>query len=541
MYDIKIVNGTVIDGLGGQGYKADVGVMDGRIAAIGDLQASEARQVIDAAGKAVAPGFIDMHTHSDISAVYDRKISSKIHDGVTTEVIANCGIGVAPVSEEKKDLLIAYLGTRLVGSIPIKLELLWNTMEEYFKVLEDNPTATNIAPLLAHGPIRIKEMGFSSAHPTPEQMQRMKEEIKVCMEAGCVGFSSGLVYMPGEYSTTDELAELCTAVAPYKGFYVTHVRTESEGVFEAIEEAIEIAVKGGVPLHVSHLKLAGVDVSGQTDRLFALIDKARTAGLDMTFDVYPYNTGCTSLGACMSPWAFEGGVDKLLERLHDQSVRDRIKYDIIHGIKGWQNFAHAVGGWHNLTIATVNNPSGEKYLGMNIRDAAAMAKKDPFDFSFDFLIEQNGRVQVLNKMMLDEDVEKIIAHPLSMIGSDGMSLSMEGLLSTGKPHPRAFGTRARVLSKYVRDKKIITLEDAVSKMTSKPASRLRLKDRGVLKEGYFADVTVFDPETVEDVATFADPKRYSRGFKAVIVNGKTALLDDAEVCVYSGRVLRANR
>ena len=541
MFDIKIINGTVFDGLGGKGVRADVGISGEMITAIGDLSAAEAGTVINAEGKAVAPGFIDMHTHSDVSVIYDRKVSSKIHDGVTTEIVGNCGIGVAPVNEDKKDLLIAYLGTRLVGSIPVKLELPWNTMDEYLGHIEKNPPAANIVPLLAHGPIRINEMGFSKEHPTAEQIENMQREIAKGMEAGCVGLSSGLVYMPGEYSTAEELAELCRAVAPYRGFYVTHIRTESSGVFEAIDEAIEIASGGGVPLHVSHLKLAGVDVSGNADKLLAVVDNARAGGLDMTFDVYPYDTGCTSLGACISPWAFEGGVEKMVERLKDQKVRDRIKNDILNGIEGWQNFAHASGGWQNITIATVFKKEGEKFLGKTIEEAAAMENKDPFTFIFDFLVEQQSRVQILVKMMKEEDIEKIISHPMSMIGSDGMSLSTEGIMSSGKPHPRAFGTRARVLARYVREKKLLSVEEAVKKMTSMPASRLRLDRRGILREGYFADVVIFDPATVVDIATYQDPKQYSKGFETVIVNGKTALQNGMETGVFSGRVLRAKR
>lgn len=541
MFSLKIINGIIVDGLGGKGYKADLGISGDKVVSIGDLADQEAECVIDAAGKVVAPGFIDMHTHSDVSVVYDRKVSSKIYDGVTTEVIGNCGIGVAPVKEDKKEQLIAYLGTRLVGSIPIKLELPWNTMDEYLGRIESAPPAANIVPLLAHGPVRINEMGFSKDKPTAAQMDSMKEDVERGMEAGCVGFSSGLVYMPGEYSTAEELAELCSTVARYGGFYVTHVRTESQGVFEAIGEAIEIASRGGVPLHVSHLKLAGVDVSGNADKLLSMLEKAKADGLDITFDVYPYDTGCTSLGACISPWAFEGGVDKMIERLKDPEVRERIKNDILQGIDGWQNFAHAAGGWENITIATVFNKEGEKFIGKTINEAASMVNKDPFTFIFDFLVEQESRVQILVKMMKEEDIEKIISHPMSMIGSDGMSLSTEGIMSSGKPHPRAFGTRGRILSHYVRNKKLLSLEEAIKKMSSMPASRLRLKNRGILKEGYFADVVIFDPATVEDVSTYDDPKRYTKGFDAVIVNGKVTLKDGVESGVFSGRVLRAER
>ncbi len=539
MLDIKIVGGLVADGVCDKAFRADVGIAGDKIAEIGDLRDTPAAQTIDAAGKIVAPGFIDMHTHSDMSLVYDRKASSKIHDGVTTEVIGNCGIGVAPVRDERRDELIAYLGTRLIGTIPVKLELPWNTMHEYLSVLEKAPPATNVAPLLAQGAVRLAEMGFSSAHPTPEQMARMKAEVQTALDEGCFGLSSGLVYMPGEYSTIDDLSELCRVMAPTGRFYVTHVRSESDDLFAAIDEAIATAQKGGVPLHISHLKLAGASVKGQTARLFERLEKARADGLDLTFDVYPYACGCTSLGACMPPWAFEGGTDKLLERLRDPEIRVRIRHDIENGLPGWQNFARSCETFENITIASAVTEKGQDLLGKTIARVAGEWGVDPYTCMYEILLQEHGRVQILNKMMRDEDVDAIVAHPDSMIGSDGQSLSTEGIMSSGKPHPRAFGTRARVLGRYVREKKLFSVEEAVKKMSSRPAKRLGLRDRGVLKAGNFADVTVFDPETVQDLATFENPKQYSAGFSAVIVNGRPALLNGCETAALSGRVLRA--
>ncbi len=539
MLDIKIVGGLVADGVCDKAFRADVGIAGDKIAEIGDLRDAPAAQTIDAAGKIVAPGFIDMHTHSDMSLVYDRKASSKIHDGVTTEVIGNCGIGVAPVRDERRDELIAYLGTRLIGTIPVKLELPWNTMHEYLSVLEKAPPATNVAPLLAQGAVRLAEMGFSSSRPTPEQMARMKAEVQTALDEGCFGLSSGLVYMPGEYSTIDDLSELCRVMAPTGRFYVTHVRSESDDLFAAIDEAIATAQKGGVPLHISHLKLAGASVKGQTAQLFERLEKARADGLDLTFDVYPYACGCTSLGACMPPWAFEGGTDKLLERLRDPEIRVRIRHDIENGLPGWQNFARSCETFENITIASAVTEKGQDLLGKTIARVAGEWDVDPYTCMYEILLQEHGRVQILNKMMRDEDVDAIVAHPDSMIGSDGQSLSTEGIMSSGKPHPRAFGTRARVLGRYVREKKLFSVEEAVKKMSSRPAKRLGLRDRGVLKAGNFADVTVFDPETVQDLATFENPKQYSAGFSAVIVNGRPALLNGCETTALSGRVLRA--
>lgn len=539
MLDLKIINGMVIDGTGRQRYRADVGILGDRIAAIGDLQAVEGAQTIDAEGKVISPGFIDIHTHSDISLLVDPLASAKLHDGVTTEVIGNCGIGVAPVNETYKKDLITYLGTRLVGSIPIQLELPWTNMDSYLNRMQEASPAVNVVPLLAQGVIRINEMGFSKAHPDADAMKRMKAEIAESMEAGCVGFSSGLVYMPGEYTTTEELGELCTAVAPYGGFYVTHIRNMADEIFPAIEEAIEIARLGGVPLHISHLKLSGKKMAGKTEELFALIDNAKASGMDVTFDVYPYERNCTSLSACISPWAFEGGLPCMLERIKDPEIRAKIRKDIEEGIPGWNNFAHnAFGGFDGIHIATVRTEAGEAFVGKTVGELAREYGKDPYDMMFDILLQEEGRVQIVTNVMAEDDVAAIVSHPDAMIGSDGMSLSTEGILSSGRPHPRAFGTHGRVLAHYVRERGLVTLEDAVKKMTSMPAERLKLQQRGVLKTGNYADIVVFDPDTIQDHARYEDPKQYTTGFDAVIVNGKVALRYDGQTNVLAGRVLR---
>lgn len=541
MYDILIRGGTVIDGVCDKGYMADVGIVGDKIVKMGNLEGEQAKTVVDAVDKIVSPGFIDMHTHSDMSLVYDRKASSKIYDGVTTEVVGNCGIGVAPICEKTKPQLIAYLGTRLIGTIPVELELPWNGMEEYLDFLRKNAPAVNVVPLVAQGAIRINEMGFSSSKPTAEQMKRMQNEVRKAMDLGCAGISSGLVYMPGEYSSTEELAELSSVVAPYDSFYVTHIRSESDNLFEAIDEAIGIASKAGTALHISHLKMSGAKVSGRTDELFAKIAAARQNGLDVTFDAYPYSRGCTSLGACISPWAFEGGTEKMLERIKDPAVQQRIVRDIEQGVPGWQNFAKAAGGWENITYAAVITEAGKSLLGKSIAQVSAETGKDPYKVMFDTLIQEQGRIQILVKMMDDNDVEKIISHPDSMIGSDGMNLSTEGLLSSGSPHPRAFGTHGRVLSYFVREKKLFSLEEAVKKFASKPAARLRLDKRGQLAEGYFADVTVFDPDTVKDMATYLEPKQYTTGINTVIVNGNIALSGGRQTNALAGRVAGAVR
>ena len=539
MLDIIIKNGTVVDGISNKRYRADIGISGEKIVRIGDLSLEDAKDTIDASNKIVSPGFIDMHTHSDMSLIYDPKASSKIYDGVTSEVIGNCGIGVAPVSQEKKQELIAYLSTRLIGAIPVDLELPWNTMEEYLNYYRLHPTATNVIPLIAQGAIRINEMGFSPDTPTEQQMKRMKEEVSKAMELGCVGISSGLVYMPGEFSTKEELAELCKAVAPYDSFYVTHIRNEGDTIFESLDEAIYIAEKAGTALHISHLKLLGSNVWGQTEKLFAKIEEAKNRGLDITFDAYPYTRGCTSLGACIPPWAFEGGTEKMLQRIQKPELQEKIKYDIENGIEGWQNFAKSVGDWDGITFASVSTKEGESLLGKSIAEVAKEMNKDPYDVIFDSLVQENGRIQILTKVMSEEDMETIISHPDTIIGSDAMNLSIEGILSSGNPHPRAFGTRGKILSYFVREKNLITLEDAVKKMSSRPAKRLRLDGRGEIKEGYFADIVVFDFDKVQDMATYKDSKQYTKGIETVIVNGQIALKDGQQTDVLSGQLVGA--
>ena len=537
MYDVKIVNGLIIDGTGNPGYAADVGIVGDQIIAIGDLSDATSRETVDASGKVVAPGFVDMHTHSDLAVLFDPLTNSKIFDGVTTEVVGNCGIGVAPVSEANRQLLIDYLGTRMIGNLPVKIELNWSSMAEYLDYVRRHPPALNVCALLAQGAVRIAVMGFDKQAPTNRQLSEMKSLVAAGMAEGAVGFSSGLIYMPGEFSTTDELAELAKKIRPHQGFYVSHIRNESEGVFDALEEALTIGEKAGVPVHVSHLKVAGQSVWGRSPELLARIDKANQDGVETTFDLYPYTSGMTGLTACMPPWAFEGGVEKLLNRLADAEIRAKIVADVENGIPGWQNLFKAAGGWENITITTVNSEANKHLEGKTIRQIADLQDKDPYNTVFDLLIAEKGKVLIVLLLMAEEDLINILRHPMSMIGSDGMSVSTEGIMSFGMPHPRAFGTRARVLARYVREKKVLSLEEAVKKMSYMPAWRLGLPKRGLLRVGYYADAVVFDPDEVRDNAVYSDPKQYSSGFEYVVVNGKVVLANGMHQKVFNGRVL----
>lgn len=539
MFDIKIINGTILDGSGKLRFKADVGINGDKITAVGNLADAEAAKTIDAAGKFVSPGFIDFHTHSDLSLVYDPLVRSRIYSGVTTDVIANCGIGVAPVREERKDDLIQYLGTRIIGTIPAPLELHWNTVQEYLDYIDSHKPAINVVPYVAQGAIRIDEMGFSDAPPTAEQMEHMKAELRKAMEAGCVAMSTGLVYLPGAYSSKEELAELAKELAPYNGYYISHIRNEGDNEMEALDEAIYIAKTAGVPLHVSHLKVMGAANFGKIDQVFAKLEAAEKDGLEVRFDCYPYTAGMTSLGAFLPAWVFEGGVSNMLERVKQPENRERIKREMTEGVPGWQNFYLMSGGWDGVIIASVMTEKNKPLEGRKFGDIVKETGEDPFDLFFRLLIEEKSKVQVVVFTQGQEDTDKVVVHPKTCIGSDSMTFSHEGIMSQGKPHPRAFGTMGKIFSYYVREKHMLTFEDAVRKITHLPATYLGIgATRGLIQEGYFADVVVFDPDEIADKATYTDPRQYTVGIDYVLVNGEVALAEGVQTDVCAGRVVK---
>ena len=539
MFDLKIINGKIVDGSGEASYKGDIGIIGEKIAEIGDLSNKEAKNTIDANGKVVSPGFIDIHTHSDMSLVYDRYARSRIYTGVTTDVIGNCGIGVAPVKEENRQLLLDYLGTRIVGSMPVKLELPWDTYESYIKYMEENPPAVNVAPLLAQGAIRIHEMGFSKEDPTDDQLKNMIDLTEECFKCGALGLTSGLVYLPGEFTSQKELIELNKVTKKYGGFYATHMRNEGDDIEKAMDEAIDVCRQSGAPLEISHLKLSGKPNFGKTDMLFDKIEKARAEGLDVTFDVYPYNSGMTSLSALMPPWAFEGGVDKMIERIKLPKNREKIIHDIENGLPGWQNFASIVKSVPGIMIASVVKDEDSWMEGKTLEEISKeLGIDDIYTTIFEILIKENGRVQMVVEGMDEDDVIKILSRDDVSVGSDSMSLSHIGLLSKSSTHPRAFGTPSIVLGHYSREKGLFSIEKAVRKLTSNPAKRLGLKDRGLLKEGYYADIVIFDENTIIDKSTYKNPKQYPEGIDTVLVNGNIAFKDGEQLDVLCGKVLK---
>lgn len=539
MFDLKIINGEIIDGSGEKSYIGDIGIIGEKIAKIGDLRDKEAKVTIDAERKVISPGFIDIHSHSDMSLVYDRYARSRIYTGVTTDVIGNCGIGVAPVKEENRQLLLDYLGTRIVGSMPVKLELPWTDYPSYIKYMEENPPAVNVAPLLAQGAIRIHEMGFSKENPTDEQLKKMLNLAEECFKCGALGLTSGLVYLPGEFTSQKELIELNKITKKYDGFYATHMRDEGDDIEKAMDEAIDVARNSKVSLEISHLKLSGKPNFGKTQMLFDKIQKAREEGLDVTFDVYPYNSGMTSLSALMPPWAFEGGVDKMIERIKIKENREQIIHDIENGLPGWQNFASIVKSVPEIMIASVVKSEDSWMEGKTLEEIRKKLDfKDIYTTIFEILIKENGRVQMVVEGMDEEDVKRILSCEDVSVGSDSMSLSHIGLLSKSSTHPRAFGTQSIVLGYYSREKGLFSTESAVKKLTSNPAKRLGLKDRGLLKEGYYADIVIFDKNKIIQKATYKQPKQYPEGIQTVLVNGNIVLKDGKQLDILCGKVLK---
>ncbi len=526
-YDLVIREGKVVDGSGNPWFHADLAVRGGKIVAMGKIPPAKSARVIDARGLIVAPGFIDMHSHSDFVLLEDGDAQSKIRQGVTTEVLGE-GSSAGPYQGK-----LTPLSTLAKG----KSER-WTTLGGYFDVVERAGVSTNVVSFVGLGTVWECVMGKSHERPTPAQLEQMKALVEEAMKNGAAGLSSMLAMPPGSLATTDDIVELCKVVAKYGGTYATHIRNEGQGVLEAIQEAIEIGRRSGVVVEILHIKIADQALWGRMSEIVKRIDDARREGVNVQANIYPYTRGHNNLSSIVPPWAHEGGAAKMLARLKDPAERVKMKKDIRDGIPGWYNHYTAVGGdWGRMLIS-----ANTAYKGLTVDRVLAARTKgkktDLLDEFLDLLVEEGGSVPAVYDHHTEKDMNLALTQPWCSIGSDGLALSTEGALRRGHPHPRSFGTFPRVLGVYVRERGLLRFEDAVRRMTSLSAAKLGLQDRGLLRPGFYADLTLFDPERVIDRATYENPFQYSDGIEYVIVNGQLVLDRGKHTGARPGKALR---
>lgn len=528
-YDLVIRNGRVVDGTGNPWRYADVAVRGDRISAVGRVPAGAGRREIDARGRIVAPGFIDMHSHSDMLLLEDGDAQSKIRQGVTTEVLGE-GTSAGPYRGKLQAPEVSAAGKKVR----------WTTLGGYFEVLESAGIAPNIASYVGLDNVWQCVMGTSHERPTPAQLGEMKALVDEAMQEGALGLSTMLAMPPGSLTRTDDLVALCEPVARRGGLYSTHNRHEGTGVLEAVREAIAVGERAGVPVDIIHLKIADQQLWGRMDQVVGLIEAARTRGVNVQANVYPYTRGSNNLASIIPPWAHEGGTARMVERLRDPAQRSRMRREIREGIPGWYNHYTAIGGdWARMLVAG-KGPYQGRTMDLVLADRARgqAPPPEPLDALFDLLIETGGSVPTVYEHHTEPDMNLALRQPWCSIGSDGSALAAEGPLRRGNPHPRSFGTFPRALGVYVRERKVLSLEEAIRKMTSLNASKAGLADRGVLRPGCFADITVFDPERVIDRATYTDPFRYPEGIEYVAVNGKLVVDGGRHTGARPGRALR---
>ncbi|MGI8865864.1 MAG: N-acyl-D-amino-acid deacylase family protein [Rubrobacteraceae bacterium] len=508
MLDLILKNGRIIDGTGNPWFYGDVGVKDDVIVEVGRVS-QESRKTIDVRGQVISPGFIDGHCHSDLMVLDNPESEIKLRQGVTTEVVGNCGIAPTPFTRENLDSLQSYVEP-VLGKTGWKWS--WETVGQYVETLLQAKPSENVATYVGHGTLRIAVMGFEDRPASNDELDRMKGLLEEGLQAGAIGLSLGLMYAPGSYTAREELVELCSVLPEHDGLLATHIRGEGGSLIPSIEEVIWIAEHSGVPLQISHLKAAGRSNWGNVNQAMELIEDARSRGLDVTCDVYPYTAGSTSLTTLLPPWSLEGGVSWTLERLRDPDSRKRIKEELRHEQDEWDNLV-ASTGWDSVYISSLGKQSNAVQEGQTLAAIGGSRAADPADCMMDLLLEQDGKVSIVFFHMAGDDVERVLKWRHSLIASD----SLHG--QADKPHPRLYGTFPRVLDKYVREDGLLTLEEAIRKMTSFPARRFRLDRRGLLATGYAADLVVFDPDTIADRATYDEPKRLPEGISHVLVNG----------------------
>ncbi|MGE0128549.1 MAG: amidohydrolase family protein [Blastocatellales bacterium] len=528
-YDIVIKNGTVYDGTGARPRRADVGIKDDRIAAVGDLKSAKAATVVDANGLAVAPGFINMLSWAVDDLVVDGRSMGDIKQGVTTEIFGE-GDSMGPLNDEMKR-------RRLDAQGDLKFPIEWTTLADYLQHLEKRGVSANVASYIGATTIREYVVGLEDKKATPEQLEQMRELVRREMEAGALGIGSSLIYAPAFYAPTEELIEMCKVAAKYKGKYISHMRSEGNRLVEAVEELLRIAREANIPAEIYHLKAAGQSNWRKMDQVIAMVEKARREGLKITADMYTYPAGATGLDAAMPPWVLDGGYEAAFKRLRDPETRKKIAVEIRTPTGKWENLLLASGSPERVLLVGFKNDALKKYTGKTLAEVAKLRNEDYTETVMNLVLEDQSRVGTVYFMMSEENIKKQIKLPWVSFGSDAGSMPAEGVFLKSSTHPRAYGNFARLLGKYVREEKVIPLQEAVRRLTGLPAANLGLDRRGLLKAGYFADIVIFDPKTIADRATFEQPHQFAVGVKHVFVNGAQVLKDGEHTRVKPGRAL----
>jgi N-acyl-D-amino-acid deacylase len=529
-YDVVIRNGTVYDGTGAPGVIADVGIAADTIRTIGSLKDARGVVEIDATGLAVAPGFINMLSWATVSLIEDGRSQSDIRQGVTLEVFGE-GWSMGPLNEAMKKEESESQGD-------IKYEVAWTSLGEYLEYLERRGISTNVASFIGATTVRIHEVGYENRAPSPAELERMKSLVARAMEEGALGVGSSLIYAPAFYAKTDELVALCEVASSFGGTYISHMRSEGARLNEAVEEVLEIARRARIPAEIYHLKAAGSGNWKKMDGVIRRIEQARAEGVQITADMYTYPAGATGLDAAMPPWVQEGGHKEWVRRLKDPAIRARVKKEMSVPTDEWENLYLAAGSPRNVILVGFRNDSLKYLTGKTLAEVATLRGTSVEETAMDLVVDDDSRVGTVYFLMSEENIRKQIARPWVSFGSDAESLAPEGAFLKSNPHPRAYGTFARLLGRYVRDEKVISLEEAIRRLTSLPAANLKIWNRGKLESGYLADVVVFDPDSVQDHATFDKPHQYATGVSHVFVNGTQVLRNGEHTGAKPGRVVR---
>ena len=535
-FDLLLLNGNILDGSGGPARRVDVGLQDGHVAAVGDLAAAEAATRLDCAGLAVCPGFIDLHSHSDLTLLANPRAESKVRMGVTSECNGQCGMGVFPIRADDSGQLRA-----VCSFIEAPVEFCWSSTAEYLAALQRARPAINVAPMLGQSALRAYAMGFENRPAAPDEIARMREAAREGFAQGAVGISLGLAYALGSFAAHDELVGLCREAAAHGRHVSVHLRNEGVRQLEALDEMIgivrEVEDAGRLRLQIDHLKCCGQESWGRMPRVIEHIEQAHTAGVDIAFDVYPYIAGSRHLSGSLPPWMHDGGNEALVARLRDPDCRRRLREEFSPWLDHPEVRIPFDWNFPDILITDVDSDENRWAVGLRLDEVAARRGQEPLDATLDLMAEENAYVSACFFSMNEDDMRLALAHPLGCVGTDGLAYAPYGPLSQARPHPRSYGTFPRVMGHYVREEKLLSLPEAVRKCTSLPASRLGLTDRGLLREDMWADVTVFDPQTIADTATYANPHQYPVGIAYVIVNGVLTVANGEHTGAGAGTIL----